>query len=184
MERSAEIQALFDQYQQEFPLEALALQPLAQFLKNSPEFFHRQTLPGHITSSGLIWNPQREQWLLIYHATFQQWQQTGGHSEAEDAHIWETALREAQEETTVQHLQLHPWHQKHNFIPLAIDIHTIPAHPGKQEEQHLHFDWEYLLITTKDAPDTPEQKWVSFAEGLPLVTEPLHYAKVQEILFS
>lgn len=79
---------------------------------------------------------------MIFHPYLQKWLQPGGHIEAEETPA-EACIREVLEETGLQ-TRLHPWHEN-NSQPFDINIHTIPANPKKQEPQHLHYDFRYLL---------------------------------------
>ena len=95
-------------------------------------FSRRQFTPGHITCTGLVLAPGREGLLLVHHRRLDRWLLPGGHVEAEDREIWDTARREVVEETGVL---LAP----DGTPPLAgLDVHGIPA--GKGEPYHLHHD--------------------------------------------
>ncbi len=60
-------------------------------------WWHRETLPGHVTASAWIVDPARTQVLLLHHGKLNRWLQPGGHWE-EDPDLLSAALREAREE--------------------------------------------------------------------------------------
>src|SRR3954454_4721813 len=62
-------------------------------------FSRHQFTPGHITCTGLVRSPDRESILLIHHGRLDRWLLPGGHVEAEDHELWDTARREVVEET-------------------------------------------------------------------------------------
>lgn len=139
-----------------YPREKQALTPLTEQLAalNVP-INSRKALPGHITASGLV--SDGHNLLLIFHPYLQKWLQPGGHTEEDEAPK-ETCIREVSEETGLK-ARLHPWHQT-NPQPFDINIHTIPANPKKQEPQHLHYDFRYLLQAGEGAlPKHSELAW-------------------------
>lgn len=100
---------------------------------------------AHITSSGLILNPQRTKVLLIYHNIYQRWAWTGGHADGE-TDLLQIALREAREETGLQ-----------NPRPLCTDMISLDILPvfghvknGKYVCCHQHLSADYLLIADED----------------------------------
>src|SRR5690242_19256846 len=58
-----------------------------------------QFVPGHITCTGLVLSPSGDRVLLVHHARLLRWLLPGGHIEAEDTDVAETARREVLEET-------------------------------------------------------------------------------------
>jgi 8-oxo-dGTP pyrophosphatase MutT (NUDIX family) len=106
---------------------------ILMLLENSPDPFSRhQFTPGHITCTGVVMAPDGERLLMVHHRRLDRWLLPGGHIEAEDAFIWDTARREVMEETgAILAVDDTP--------PLAgLDVHGIPA--GKGEPYHLHHD--------------------------------------------
>jgi len=63
----------------------------------------------------------------------------GGHLEPTDLSLEAAALREAQEETSLE-LAFHPTAPR----PFDLDVHRIPDRPG--EPAHWHLDVRYLLV--------------------------------------
>ncbi|SHF13268.1 NUDIX domain-containing protein [Seinonella peptonophila] len=134
------IQQQINTYLNRFPDEKSSLTPLLNQVDQPNQLYHRKSLPGHITASGIILKGDRI--LMIYHPILKKWLQPGGHVEVGEV-PFEAAIREVKEETGFR-CQLHEWHCK-NSIPIDIDIHQVPTNQDKQEPEHLHYDFRYLL---------------------------------------
>jgi 8-oxo-dGTP pyrophosphatase MutT (NUDIX family) len=124
-------------------------------LLNHPRSFQRDHLPGHITGSAWIIDPQKEFVLLTHHAKLNRWLQPGGHADG-DEDIIRVASREADEETGLKSLSLL------SDKIFDLDIHTIPAR--KDFSEHLHFDIRLLFQASMDEPlilteESHELKW-------------------------
>jgi 8-oxo-dGTP pyrophosphatase MutT (NUDIX family) len=88
--------------------------------------------PGHITATAVVLTPDRRRFLLVHHRRLDRWLLPGGHVELEDPAVWETARREAIEETGVEISDvLKP-------LLVGLDVHAIPARG--REPLHLHHD--------------------------------------------
>ena len=110
----------------------------------------RDTFPGHLTTSAFVLSPDHAQVLLIDHVVIGRWLQPGGHwEEADQFHL--SAAREAIEETGVQGLSLHPWHQGGD-LPFTIDSHDVPGKPSRGEPAHIHHDLQYLFLADPALP--------------------------------
>jgi 8-oxo-dGTP pyrophosphatase MutT (NUDIX family) len=124
--------------------------------------FRRGHPVGHVTGSALVARPHGREVLLVHHRRLDRWLQPGGHTDPEDASVFETARREAREETGVERLEA-PFGER----ILGVDVHEIPARP--KEAAHLHFDVRYLL-TTEEREIRPQAlevrgvSWFSVAE--------------------
>lgn len=104
----------------------------------------RDTFPGHVTTSAYVLSPDHARILLIDHVVIGRWLQPGGHWE--DAETFAaSAAREALEETGVQGLALHPWHDGGD-LPFFIDSHDVPGKPSRNEPAHIHHDLQYLFL--------------------------------------
>ncbi len=110
----------------------------------------RDTFPGHLTTSAIVLSPDHAQILLIDHVVIGRWLQPGGHWEAAQS-FHESAAREALEETGVQGLTLHPWHEGGD-LPFAIDSHDVPGKPSRGEPAHIHHDLQYLFVADPALP--------------------------------
>lgn len=114
----------------------------------------RETMPGHLTTSAIVLSPDHSQLLLIDHVTIGRWLQPGGHYEpSEFFHL--SARREAEEETAVTGLELHPWHGGGD-LPFVIDSHDVPGKASRNETVHVHHDLQYLFIADPSAPLTAQ----------------------------
>jgi len=105
-------------------------------LLTHPSCFERTHLPGHITGSAWIVDPNRTQVLLVHHAKLNKWMQPGGHADG-DENILRVALKEAEEETGLRNLTII------NHPPFDVDIHPIPKRTDFPE--HFHYDVRFLL---------------------------------------
>src|SRR4051794_5313550 len=99
-------------------------------------FSRHQFTPGHITCTGLVQSPDRSAVLLVHHDRLDRWLLPGGHVEAADLEIWDSARREVFEETGVAL-------DNGAARLIGIDVHGIP--PGKGEPYHLHHDLLFLF---------------------------------------
>lgn len=121
----------------------------------------RSTYPGHVTTSAVILSPDHRQTLLIDHVTIGRWLQPGGHYEPASAfHL--SARREAEEETGITGLALHPWHQGGD-LPFVIDSHDVPGKAVRNEPPHVHHDLQYLFIADPALPLTAQLEEVHAA---------------------
>ena len=128
----------------------------------------RDTFPGHLTTSAFVLSPDHAQVLLIDHVVIGRWLQPGGHwEEAEHFHL--SAAREAIEETGVQDLVLHPWHQGGD-LPFTIDSHDVPGKPSRGEPAHIHHDLQYLFLADPALPLVAQVEEVHAAAWTPVGT--------------
>jgi 8-oxo-dGTP pyrophosphatase MutT (NUDIX family) len=102
----------------------------------------RETMPGHLTTHAQI--------LVIDHKTIGRWLQPGGHYEP-SAFFHLSAQREAEEETGITGLQLHPWHLGQD-LPFVIDSHDVPGKRSRNEAPHVHHDLQYLFVADPSQP--------------------------------
>lgn len=114
----------------------------------------RETYPGHVTTSAIILSPDGAQTLLIDHRTLKRWLQPGGHYEPAEF-FWHSARREAEEETGLTGLPLHPWHGGADR-PFLIDSHEVPGKASRGERPHIHHDLQFLFVADPDRPLTAQ----------------------------
>ncbi|MCA3596082.1 MAG: NUDIX domain-containing protein [Methylobacterium sp.] len=119
----------------------------------------RDTYPGHLTTSAIILSADGTETLLIDHKTLKRWLQPGGHYEPA-AMFWHSALREAEEETGLAGLPLHPWHGKADR-PFLIDSHAVPGKASRGERPHLHHDLQFLFLADPASPLVAQLEEVS-----------------------
>jgi 8-oxo-dGTP pyrophosphatase MutT (NUDIX family) len=154
-----------ERYLAYFPEEAAVLSALIQQLRTDPEdVFNRKNMRGHITTSAFVLDTAARKALLIHHKLYNRWLQPGGHYEGLEA-LWQSALREVIEETGAQNPELHPWTKLHS-APFDIDSHSIAEQPKKNEGEHVHHDYVYLISADSTLPLVPQEeevfdaKWV------------------------
>ena len=152
---------LLQAYYLQYPDEKEVLAPLCGFIATAADPFVRSNLPGHITGSGFV--IQGEEMLLIHHRYIKEWFQPGGHVDPGE-NPRQTALREIEEETG-WHTIARPTHIN-PLVPIDIDAHLIPANPIKNEPEHWHIDFAYLLdpVELRAASDLEQNKWFAMSE--------------------
>ena len=127
----------------------------------------------HFTASNRIVNRERTKILMNYHNIYKSWTWTGGHADGE-SNLYNVALREAKEETGLEHLKL-----LSNGI-FGLEIITVDSHikRGKFVPSHLHLDCCFLLEadeneTLKIKPDENSGvKWIDIDEAIKITNEP------------
>ncbi|MDO4438606.1 MAG: NUDIX hydrolase [Eubacteriales bacterium] len=109
-------------------------------LKSNDRIFTRESLNGHMTASAWIINTKRDKVLMAYHNIYNSWAWTGGHADG-DEELLKVALKEAAEETGIEHIN-----------PLKDDIFSVEIIPvsghekrGHYVSSHLHYNLTYLL---------------------------------------
>lgn len=134
----------------------------------SGDVWTRQTLL-HITGSAIVVHPATKRVLLRWHERYGIWNHVGGHADDGEQHPWETALREAEEETGLRDLRPWPGPQ-----PAIVFVEIVPVPAAKGEPDHEHADVSYVLAT--DDPDAiaeehddAELRWLAFDEALSMV---------------
>ncbi len=149
-------------YLSEIALPAEHLSLLRWQMEQGHALDQRTTFPGHVTTSAIVLSPDHRQTLLIDHVTIGRWLQPGGHYEPSDT-FRQSAMREAVEETGVQNLRLHPWHEGGD-LPFVIDSHDVPGKPSRNEPPHIHHDLQYLFIADPALPLVAQLEEVHAAE--------------------
>lgn len=128
--------AALDAYLERHPEEHLTIGQLRDFVEREVGCFDRSTTEGHITGSAWVVDEHRSSTLLTHHRKLNRWLQLGGHADG-NVHVWEVALREAQEESGIDECVLL------SSEIFDIDIHVIPARGDDPE--HLHYDVRYIV---------------------------------------
>jgi len=121
--------------------------------------FDRHLVPGHVTASAWIVDPQRAQAVLLHHRKLRRWLQLGGHVDG-DPDVRRGALREAREESGLRTLRLIA------ESIYDIDVHKIPAR-GPQPE-HEHYDLRFALEADPREPlvrndESHDVRWVALS---------------------
>ena len=143
------------------------------FLDRQEDAFLRSSLLAHMTASAWVVNPARDKVLMVYHRIYDSWSWTGGHADGE-TDLLAVALREAREETGVEHV--HPVSRE----IYSLEVLTVDGHEkrGEYVSSHLHMNVTYLL----EAEETDELhiceaensgvRWFALEEALAASTEP------------
>ncbi|MGI8311430.1 NUDIX hydrolase [Saccharopolyspora hattusasensis] len=126
----------------------------------------RTEFRGHATAGAVLVNDDSLV-LHIRHKGLGRWLLPGGHLESGDESLRGAALRELSEETGFN-LELV---SEHAEDPIHVDVHPIPANPGKGEPDHHHFDFRFLFRTSGDvgalqAEEVTAADWLS-VDALP-----------------
>ena len=121
--------------------EAVDRDVMLRFLRENTDAFTRENLVAHFTASSWIVNSSRTHALMAWHNLYRAWSWTGGHADGE-TDLLSVALREAREETGVEHIRpLSP-------AIASLDILPVWGHVkrGKWVPSHQHLNVSYLLV--------------------------------------
>lgn len=160
------IETIVTRYRAEMSAAAEYLSLLRWQISQGHALEERTTFPGHITTSAIIVSPDHSQLLLIDHVAIGRWLQPGGHYEPA-THFYQSAAREAIEETGVGGLTLHPWHRGQD-IPFAIDSQDVRGKQTRGEPDHVHHDLQYLFVADPSIPLTAQRDEVHSARWEPI----------------
>ena len=122
-------------YRVRWPREAASADDFLALLDGPEDPFVRERLAGHFTASAWLIDRTGTRVLLTHHRKLGLWLQLGGHADG-DRDLARTALREAEEESGLQGLQVTPG-------IFDLDRHRIPEHKGVPA--HWHFDVRYVV---------------------------------------
>ena len=100
--------------------------------------FLKNNYDGHFTGSAWIISPEKDKILMTHHKKLGMWLQLGGHADGEKD-LLKVALREAKEESGIQHFNI----LRDEIFDL--DIHKIPKQMN--QPSHKHYDIRFLLET-------------------------------------
>jgi 8-oxo-dGTP pyrophosphatase MutT (NUDIX family) len=111
------------------------------FVAARSDAWSRSCVPGHFTASTLVVDASRKRVLLTLHRRLGRWLQLGGHIEPGDASVAAAALREATEESGIDHLDLDP-------AVVHLDVHPLTCSLGVPTR---HLDLRFVAIAPPDA---------------------------------
>ena len=143
------------------------------FLDQNEDAFSRENRLAHMTASAWLVNPGRDKVLMVYHRLYDSWSWTGGHADGE-TDLLAVALREAREETGVEHV--HPVSRE----IYSLEVLTVDGHEkrGEYVSSHLHMNVTYLLEAEETdelhicEAETSGVRWFTLEEALAASTEP------------
>ena len=141
----ADLLLLLDEYETRHQDESECIDRIRQLIAEHSNCFDRDCLPGHITASAWIVSHESRAVLLTHHRKLDRWLQLGGHTDGE-ADVLAAALREAEEESGLQHFKALP-ESEHGTI-LDVDVHLIPGRGD--EPAHEHHDIRFLLEVSEE----------------------------------
>lgn len=138
---------MLSRYRALFPAESDVVGRIEAMIESHADCFERACRPGHITGSAWIFSADRRRCLLAHHRKLDCWLQLGGHADGQPE-VEQVALREAREESGLQHFDLVCIDGA--LLPLDVDVHRIPARWNDEgrliEDAHEHHDVRFLLI--------------------------------------
>ena len=122
--------------------------------------FDRACVPGHITASAWIVDPERTHAVLLHHRKLARWLQLGGHVDG-DPDVRRSAMREAREESGLRTLRMI------TEDIYDIDVHRIPAR--KDEPEHDHYDLRFALEADPREPlrgneESHDIRWIALPD--------------------
>ena len=159
--REALLQAL-GAYRGETPRDEGTISRFRVFLERHDPFC-RSDPDGHVTASAVVVRPGTE-FLLVFHRKLGRWLQPGGHVEAGDVTVFDTAVREAREETGISDFAA-----PLGDAILDLDVHAIPAFG--EDPSHFHYDVRFLLTVGGNGTPIPGARWFPFAAVGPADTD-------------
>ena len=139
-----EIRAYTPQNEQEAADQRLILEYIRLFPDN---ILTRDNEIAHLSSSGFVVNADGTRVLMAHHNIYRVWAWTGGHADGE-GDLLSVALREAREETGVEHIRpLSP-------AIASLDILPVWGHVkrGQWVSSHQHLNVTYLLTAEETDP--------------------------------
>lgn len=138
---------------------------MLKYLATFDNLLTRENEFAHFTASAWVVNKERTKVLMIYHNIYQSWAWTGGHADGEE-NLQKVALREVEEETGLQNLELM------DDAIYSLEILTVNGHVkrGKYVSSHLHLNLTFLIEANEQEETRIKEeensgvKWVDMEE--------------------
>lgn len=135
------VRAVLARYVEAHPADRAVVARIRGLVESRPDCLLRSCEIGHVTASALVLSPDLGSCLLTHHKKLDRWLQLGGHVDGEpEPHL--SALREAVEESGMSGFDF--WDDAAEPLPFDLDVHPIPAR--RDEPEHEHHDFRYLLV--------------------------------------
>lgn len=132
---------------------------LAEIILN-PMAVSRDFLPGHLTTSTVILDPNRTECLLLLHRKIGEWVYPGGHADG-DWHLLRSALRECFEETALDSVKVLMPREGRGELKDALCPHHLQRfliRPYGEVSGHIHYDCVFVLeALSKSVRHNPEE---------------------------
>lgn len=162
---------------------------LGKQLENNENLWTRKNFNWHLTASAYILSSDLKKIVLIHNINLDKWIAPGWHWEEWDGEMYNTAFREAKEETWLSDLEIFSWHKENNMLPIDIDTHYIPENKKKEEPEHFHYDFRYIFVYNWYLEDVKMQEqeikwivWLDFDEDFLKKFDEKVYHKIKKIL--
>lgn len=150
------------------PDEAAAQARIVAHVRSGGALFDRARWDGHLTGSAFLLDAAGERLLLIHHRKLDKWLQPGGHGEPTETDPTAVARREAEEETGVRGLVVHPAFP----CPFDLDVHVIPARQDEPAHEHLDIRTLFLVpadtALSADLAEVHALRWFTLTEAAAL----------------
>ena len=142
-------------------------------LTENRNIFTRENRNAHMTASAWLVNQDFSKVLMVYHNIYDSWSWIGGHADGE-ADLLSVAVREAKEETGLQHV----WPVSEDIF--SLEILTVDGHEkrGEYVSSHLHLNLTYLLMADDQdglrskADENSDVAWFTPEEAVAASSEP------------
>lgn len=125
-------------------VEEVFRQKILRHVRAHERWWHRDTVPGHVTASAFIVDASLSRMLLHHHRKLDRWLQLGGHDDGERSPVAAVA-REVAEESGLASFRFYDGPKI-----LDLDIHAIPARGSMPAHDHL--DVRFLLVADPELP--------------------------------
>lgn len=127
-----------ERYKTSYIEEAAMVERTRRFIEEHSNCFDRHLMPGHVSGSAWVVNPDRSRVLMMHHRKLDLWLHPGGHADNEPD-IVTVVLKECAEETGIAHSQI----RLLSDGIFDVDVHTV--HANAHDPRHEHFDIRFLV---------------------------------------